>query len=49
MEDLEKAINNVSDDEIKDEGEEIEIVPDDASTHKGNKIINIHRHQWLLK
>ena len=49
IEDLEKAINNASDDQMKDEDEEIEIVQDDASTYKGKEVINIHRSQWLLK
>ena len=48
IEDLEKAINNVSDDQMKDEDEDIEIVQDDASTHKGKEVINIHRPKWLL-
>ena len=49
MEDLEKAINNASDDRMKDEDKEIEIVQDDASIHKGKEVINIQRPQWLLK
>ena len=49
MEDLEKAINNASDDQMKDEDEEIENVQDDASTHIEKEVINIHRPQWLLK
>ena len=49
MEDLEKAISNASDDRMKDEDKEIEIVQDDASTHKGKEVINIHRPQWFLK
>ena len=49
MEDLEIAINNASDDQIKDEDKAIEIVQDDASTHKRKEVINIHRPQWLLK
>ena len=49
MEDLEKAINNASDDRMKDEDKEIEIVQDDPSIHKGKEVINIQRPQWLLK
>ena len=37
MGDFEKAINNPSDNQMKDEDEEIKIVQDDASTHKGKK------------
>ena len=47
IEDLKKAINNASDDQMKDEDKEIEIVQDDASTRKGREVINIHRPQWL--
>ena len=41
MEDVEKAIKSASDDQRKDEDKEIEIVQDDASTHKGKEIINM--------
>ena len=44
---MKKAINNASDDQMKDEDKEIEIAQDDASTRKGREIINIHRPQWL--
>ena len=37
MGDFEKAINNPSDNQMKDEDEEIKIVQDDASTHKEKK------------
>ena len=43
MEDLEKGINNESDDQMKDDDEEIQVVKNDASTHKGKEVINIHR------
>ena len=43
MEDLEKGINNASDDQMKNKDEGIEVVQDEASTHKGKEVINIHR------
>ena len=49
IEDLDKAISNASDDQMKDEDEEIKTVQDNTSTHRGKEVINIHRPQWLLK
>ena len=49
MEDLEKAINNASNNGMKDKDEEVETVQDDTSTHKCKEVINTHSPQWLLK
>ena len=45
MEDLQKAIKNVSNNWMKDKDKEIEIVQHDTSTHKRKEVINMHNPQ----